>query len=701
MMEAARASPPLPLVVDAAERPASTRWWPWLLCLLGIDYFSTLAYQPSLTFEAVGLLGPLATGVVVLVTFAAALPVYWYVARHSPHGQGSIALLERLLHGWKGKLAILVLLGFAATDFVMLKTLSLADAAEHLTHDHHLAHEHRLQQWAAQLRTWGQSLLGQAVANYFTDQLIVTIFLGVLGFSFWLLLRKGFTRRVLFVAVPVVVLYLLFTGLVIGEGLWYLARHPQRLSAWLATVQQGRWQAGGSLGTSAPGWGRILLTAVLALPQLSLGLSGFEMSVILMPQVSGDSWSADVGVAPRGDLSGRIRNTRKLLLTAAALMAFYLLGSALVTALLIPAEEFGPQGAARHRALAYLAAGGRLAPGEGPDTLGPFAGPTFGLAYDLCTIVLLCLTGTSLMTTLGTLVPRFLLRFGMELQWVDRWGLLFAFFAVNNLLVTVYFQASVEAQRGAYAQGVLALFTYAAAAGFLLRLRRRPPAPQRRYYLRLGYAGLLLTLFAALLFDVLLRYPRGLPIVLLFVGTILITSIASRALRCDELGRTAHSFRFVDGQSRLLWETLCFDPFPVLVPHRPGREDCRTKEAQIRAHHQLDPQKAIVFLMVEKGDPSEFYQQLLIEVTREGDSNLYIIKVKECTSVPHAIAAVALALSRHSAPPHLHFGWPESNLLVASWEYLFFGEGSIPWKVRELIHRAEPDPARRPRVIVG
>src|ERR671913_1265660 len=112
-------------------------FWLWVMCLTGVDYFSTLAYQPSIAFENAGLLAPFATVVLVLVTLFGALPVYRYVAGRSFGGQGSIGMLAALTSGWPGKLVVLVLLGFAATDFVITKTLSAADAAEHLIGNPH------------------------------------------------------------------------------------------------------------------------------------------------------------------------------------------------------------------------------------------------------------------------------------------------------------------------------------------------------------------------------------------------------------------------------------------------------------------------------------------------------------------------------------------------------------------------------------
>ncbi|RIK77648.1 MAG: amino acid transporter [Planctomycetota bacterium] len=641
---------------SAPHGPGS--FWLWVMCLTGVDYFSTLGYQPSIAFEATGALAPIATLVLVAVTLFGALPIYSHVAGESFRGQGSIAMLERLLHGWKGKFLVLVLLGFAATDFVITKTLSAADAAVHLIEN---------PAWSA-APDWLQGHQGQMVL---TMSLLVA-----LGAMF----LRGF-REVIGLAVFLVALFLTLNLIVVVSGLWHLATHDELFRAWYERVAAGDWHLehrpiGGT------GWLPVIAVSFILFPKLALGLSGFETGVAVMPLVKGDDDDD-----PHKPL-GRIRNARKLLLTAAAIMSFFLLASALCTAMLVPPADLEPGGKAFERSLAYLAHA------QGPHELNPLFGEAFGTLYDVSTVLILWFAGASAMSGLLNLVPQYLPSYGMAPEWARAIRPLVILFTVINLFVTWVFDASVSKQGGAYATGVMALLFAACVASVIDVYRKRDGAWARRT--PWGYV-LIAAVFLYTFVAIVIEKPDGMKIAGCFIAAIVVSSMTSRVMRSTELRFSG--FTFANDQSRFLWDSMKHIEFPILVPHRPGRRPLDSKEEDIRRVHRLDADVPIVYIEASVGDPSEFLHFPQMEVLES--HGRFVIRVTRSHSIAHVIAAVSLELSKVGKPPEIHFGWSDENPLAANLRFVLFGEGNVPWMVRELIRKAEPDDARRPRIVIG
>ncbi|MFK0216279.1 amino acid transporter [Streptomyces sp. NPDC090298] len=380
------------------------RWWR-VMCLTGVDYFSTLGYQPGIAALAAGLLSPVATIVLVIVTLAGALPVYRRVAEESPRGEGSIAMLSRLLSFWQGKLFVLTLLGFAATDFLITITLSAADASTHLVENPHLE---------------------EALHN---KQMIITLVLiALLGAVF----LKGFLEAI-GVAVVLVGIYLSLNVVVVVSGFWHVITEGHVVTDWTAALTAEHGNVFAMVGV-----------ALLVFPKLALGLSGFETGVAVMPHVQGAPDDTEDRPA------GRIRGTKKLLTTAALIMSVFLICTSFITTVLIPHQEFESGGSANGRALAYLAHA--------------YLGNTFGTVYDVSTIAILWFAGASAMAGLLNLMPRYLPKYGMAPHWARAVRPMVIVFTLVAFLVTWIFDADVDAQGGAYATGVLVLICSAAIA---------------------------------------------------------------------------------------------------------------------------------------------------------------------------------------------------------------------------------------------
>lgn len=613
-------------------------WWQ-VMCLTGVDYFSTLGYQPGIAALAAGALSPVATLILVLLTLFGALPIYRYVSAESPHGEGSIAMLERLLASWLGKLLVLVLLGFVATDFIITITLSAADATAHIIENpftHRFAEGHSIS---------------------------ITLFMiALLGAVF----LKGF-KEAIGIAVALVGAYLAMNAIVVVAGLVHVFQTPHVFANWhSAALLASHGSPLAMVGIS-----------LLLFPKLALGLSGFETGVALMPLVRGAS--GDKYERP----TGRIANTRSLLMTAAIIMSVFLLTSSLVTTLLIPPHEFAdahgghPAGKANGRALAFLAH--------------QFFGDGFGSVYDVSTILILWFAGASAMAGLLNIVPRYLPRYGMAPDWTRATRPLAVVFTLIAFGVTVHFKADVNAQGGAYATGVLVLMTSAAVAVTTSVWHKR----------KRGWAVGFGTITAVFLYTTIaniIERPDGIKIASFFIGSIILTSLLSRVMRSTEL--RVDNIVFDETAQRFLDEVSAHELHIIANKRQAGDEaEYRDKELAQRAHNRIPAELPVLFLEVVIKDASEFSDRLFargIEV-----SGHRIIRVYSPV-VPNAIAAILLHLrDLTDKVPHAYFSWSQGNPITFMLRYIALGEGDTAPVTHEVLRKAEPDPDCRPALHVS
>jgi len=603
-------------------------WWR-VMCLTGVDYFSTLGYQPGIAFLAAGALSPIATMVLVLLTLFGALPMYRRVAEASPHGDGSISMLEDLLPRWRGKMFVLALLGFAATSFIITITLSAADATAHIIENPFTPH-------------------------FLNHKVMVTLVLiAALGAIF----IKGF-KEAIGIAVLLVAVYITLNLIIVGYGAYLLALDPGKLVAWKDALYASHASPIAMIGA-----------AMLLFPKLALGLSGFETGVVVMPLVKGDE--TDTMKNP----AGRIRNAKKLLLSAAAIMSVMLISSSFITTTLIPAAEFEEGGKANGRALAYLAH--------------EHLGDIFGTLYDLSTISILWFAGSSALAGLLNIVPRYLPRYGMAPEWARAVRPLTLVLTSICFAVTILFDADVDAQGGAYATGVLALMFSAAIA---VTIAQWSGGWTKWLYL------IITIIFGYTTAVNIVEQPEGIKIASFFIVSIIGVSFFSRAMRSTELRVDTVELN----ETALQFIEEARKGTIRIIANRPDRGDIdeyRLKEKQERWNNHIPSDDPVLFFEVRPGDASDFAGTLKVRGVQIGS---YRVLRTKSPAVPNAIASFLLHTRNVTGQiPHVYFGWTEGNPLWYVLKFIFFGEGDTAPVTHEILRQAETDPSRRPAVHVG
>ena len=594
-----------------AEREIVTHPWWKVIWLTGVDYFSTLGYQPGIALLAAGAVAPIATVILVVVTLFGALPIYAQVAGRSFAGQGSIAMLENLFTGWKGKGLVLVLLGFATTDFVITMTLSAADAAKHAVENpflHPFLGEHQI--------------------------LITLVILTILAAVF----LKGFSEAI-GIATAAAVPYLLLNLLVLGRGFWEVMAQPARVVDWHTAL-------------AAKGDTTLLIMgALIVFPKLALGLSGFETGVTVMPLIDGGKADQEYDPRKGGAPVGRIANTRKLLLAAAVIMSFMLILSSFVTALLISPDDYKIGGKASGRAIAFLAH--------------RYFGDGLGTAYDVSTILILGLAGASAMAGLLQLIPRYLPMFGMAPRWAElSRPLVLALFAVD-VIITLIFRADVEAQSGAYATGVLVLILSAAFAvtRALWHEGRRGLA---------SYVAVLCLVFGFTLVDNCIERTGGLLIGTIFTLILMVVCAISRSIRSVEL-RVPRGY-FADRESWGMGPELRGKKVHLVPIRHSSAKDRREKKAEIARHYNVHGPFLFLHVDLID-NRSEFYAPLEVTLRKEdgdylGEVSGAVAVANTIAFVSEAIDPISIFLSltrrdlMAQAIRYLLFGEGETGLMV-------------------------------------
>ncbi len=603
-------------------------WWK-VMCLTGVDYFSSMGFQPGISFLAAGLLSPFATLTLVLLTLFGALPAYSIIANESPHGQGSFHIFEEKLKGWTGKACVLILLGFAATDFIFTITMCASDASAHIAENPWFPH-------------------------FAFDRIILTItMILILGAVF----LKGFEEAIR-ISVWLVAAYLLANLVTLSVCVEKLASQSHLINQWMS-----------NLFSQYKDFATMAGVSLMVFPQLALGLSGFETGVAVMPMIE---------TPEKHSLPQRIERTKKLLVTVALIMAAFLIVGSLTTTVLIEPKLFAEGGAANGRALAYLA---HL-----------YLGDTFGLIYDISTVLILWFAGASGVAALLSLVPQYLPRYGMAPGWARARKPLVLIITAISVLLVLLFRANVDAQAGAFATGLLVLIASATVAAAATVFKRGP-------FTLIAFCTIAAAFIYASIMIIKTR-PDGFIISVLFTMIMLFSCILSRAMRSTELrvGKVELDEKAAGFIKRARDEAL---GEIRLLAHKPDDSSYAWKVDDARFRHSIQEAEGnFIFLEVIPKDVSEFYTGVLN--VRGIEKHGYQILRCYSPTVPNAIAALLLHLRDTTGrPPHAYFGWTEGNPLMYAFKYLIFGEGETAPITREILRNAEHDVEKRPLIHVA
>ena len=209
------------------------------------------------------------------------------------------------------------------------------------------------------------------------------------------------------------------------------------------------------------------------------------------------------------------------------------------------------------------------------------------------------------MAGLLNLVPRYLPRYGMAPEWARANRPLVVIITGITIVVTIVFNADVDAQGGAYATGVLVLMSSAA-----LAVAISAGASAARWVPFVAIAAVFVYTTITNMFE----RPEGIKIASLFIVDIVISSLVSRTLRSTEL--RVHGFVARRAGRRSSSTTADRSESIRIIANRPDdgsragvrRQAARSAATRITCRWTTP----VLFLEVRPGDASQFSEVLKV-----------------------------------------------------------------------------------------